>query len=130
MPHAALALVLALAVAAINLGELVYFSDGYLPHQILAILFWAVLPAPAAYWLANRLVRDARAAKVVCTGLGLALALGLLGAWDVVLGPGRDEPLNGLIVVSVPLYQNPLLVLTLLAAWLAQRWLKASSPAA
>ncbi|MET0432452.1 MAG: hypothetical protein ABWZ86_08245, partial [Hyphomicrobium sp.] len=58
MPYARLALFLAMLTAAIGLGELVYFSAGYLPRQWLPIILWAVVPAPLFYWLASRFVRS------------------------------------------------------------------------
>jgi hypothetical protein len=129
MPHAVIALVLALAVAAINLGELAYFSDGYLVQQYLPIFLWAVLPAAAVYWLGTRLLAAALPAKLLCAGLGVALTLGLFGAWDVFLGPGRDEPLSGLIVIAAPAYQNFVLLVALFVAWLVERRLRASANA-
>ena len=45
MPYARLALILAVLTAAIGLGELVYFSPGYLPRQWLPIILWAAVPA-------------------------------------------------------------------------------------
>jgi hypothetical protein len=129
MPHAAVALVLALATGAVNLAELVAFSDGYLPRQILLIALWAVLPALGVYWLGKRFIRSALPAKLLCGGLGLALALGAFGAWDVFLGPGRDEPLNGLIVVMVPTYQNLVLLVSFVASWLVEWRLRSSASA-
>jgi hypothetical protein len=108
MPYARLALFLAILTAAIGLGELVYFRAGYLPRQWLPIILWAAVPAPLFYWLASLVVRSVPAARIVCTALGLALALGAYGAWDVTLGPGRDESLSGLILIGVPVYQNAL----------------------
>ena len=82
MPYARLALLLAILTAAIGLGELVYFSAGYLPRQWLPIILWAAVPAPLFYRLASRVVRSVPAARIVCTALGLALAL---GAYDVTV---------------------------------------------
>lgn len=127
MPFSRLALVLASLIAAIGLAELVYFSAGYLPRQWLPIVLWAAVPALLACWLATRFVRSTVAAYVVCTALGLALALGAYGAWDVTLGPGRDESLNGLIVISVPAYQNAMLLIGLVLAWIVERRVRSAS---
>jgi len=110
MPYARLALLLAILTAAIGLGELVYFSAGYLPRQWLPIILWAAVPAPLFY-----------------TALGLALAIGAYGAWDVTLGPGRNESLSGLIVIGVPAYQNALFLAGLLIAWIVERRFKSAS---
>jgi hypothetical protein len=127
MPYARLALFLAILTAAIGLGELVYFRAGYLPRQWLPIILWAAVPAPLFYWLASLVVRSVPAARIVCTALGLALALGAYGAWDVTLGPGRDESLSGLILIGVPVYQNALFLAGLLIAWLVERRFKSAA---
>ena len=126
MPYARLALLLAILTAAIGLGELVYFSAGYLPRQWLPIILWAAVPAPLFYWLASRFVRSVPAARIICAALGLALALGAYGAW-VTLGPGRDESLSGLIVIGVPAYQNALFLAGLLIAWIVERRFRSAS---
>ncbi len=120
MPNSRLALALAFAAAAIGLAELVYFSSGYLPRQWGPILLWASLPPLAAYWIATRFVRSTPAAAIICVGFGMALALGAWGLWDVTLGRGRGESLSGLIVIGMPAYQNVILVISLLAAWITE----------
>jgi hypothetical protein len=60
-------------------------------------------------------------------GSGAALALGAYGAWDVTLGPGRDESLSGLILIGVPVYQNALFLAGLLIAWLVERRFKSAA---
>lgn len=79
MPFSRLALVLATLIAAIGVGELVYFSDGYLPRQWLVIALWVVVPVLFAYWLAIRFFRSTAAARIVCAAFALALALGVFG---------------------------------------------------
>jgi hypothetical protein len=113
--------VFAIAGAAIGLAELVYFSDGYLPRQWLPIALWAGLPMPMACWLGAKLTRTRLAARILAMGFGVALAFGIFGLWDVTLGPGQHESLNGLIVITVPAYQLAVLAVTLLATWLAGR---------
>lgn len=113
-----LAWVFAIAGAAIGLGELIYFADGYLPHQVAAIALWVGIPMPAAAWFGVRLVRSPAGARMLATGLGVALALGLFGLWDVTVGPGKDESLSGLIVITMPAYQIAFLASTLMALWL------------
>jgi hypothetical protein len=120
MPYGPLALLLAAAIAAVNLGELAWFSNGYLPRQMAAIALWAGLPAPVAYLLGARTLRSGWGARILIGAMALALGVGLFGAWDVLLGPGREEPLNGLIVVVAPTYQNAVLALGLVAAWIAE----------
>ena len=127
MPYSRLALILAVLTAAIGLGELVYFSAGYLPRQWLPIIIWAAVPALLFYWLASRFVRSVPAARIICTALGLALAIGAYGAWDVTLGPGRNESLSGLIVIGVPAYQNMLFLAGLLIAWIVERRFRSAS---
>lgn len=117
---------LGVSVAAINFAELIHFSSGYLPRQILAILLWAVLPAPFLAWLGVRFARSRTAATILCTALTIALAIGLFGAWDVFLGPGKDEPLSGLIVVVGPTAQNALLFIGAAGAFLLERFRPAS----
>jgi len=126
MPYARLALLLAILTAAIGLGELVYFSAGYLPRQWLPIILWAAVPAPLFYWLASRFVRSVPAARIICAALGLALALGAYGAW-VTLGPGRDESLSGLILSGVPVYQTALFLAGLFIAWIVERRFKSAA---
>lgn len=127
MPFSRFALVLATLIAAIGVGELVYFSDGYLPRQWLVIALWVVIPVLFAYWLAARFFRSTAAATIVCAALALALALGVFGAWDVTLGPGRNESLNGLVVVGVPAYQYALLAVSWVIAWIIDRRAKSAS---
>jgi hypothetical protein len=111
----------ALAGAAIGLFELYYFSSGYEPRQWLPIALWAGLPMPLTAWIGGKLARSHPAQRILTMGLGIALALGLFGLWDVTLGPGRNESLNGLIVVTMPAYQIALLAPTLMAMWLVGR---------
>jgi hypothetical protein len=120
-------LALAIATAAIGLAELVYFSSGYLPRQWGPILLWASLPPLAAYAVATLFVRSTPAAAIICVGLGMALALGAWGIWDVTLGPGRDESLSGLIVIAMPAYQSVILVISLLTAWITERRFRSAS---
>ena len=127
MPFSVLAVVLAAATAAVNMFELAWFGDGYLARQIAAIVAWAGLAAPAACLLGLKTIRTVPAALCVCAGLVLALLLGLYGAWNVLWGPGRDEPLRGLIVVTAPAYQNALLLASLLLAWLVEWRVRASA---
>jgi len=113
--------VFAIAGAAVGLFELYHFSDGYLPRQWLPIALWAGLPLPLAAWLGGKLVRSHPAQRILTMGLGMALALGLFGLWDVTLGPGKNESLNGLVVITIPAYQIALLAPTLMALWLIRR---------
>ena len=114
-----LARLFAVAGSLIALGELFYFSDGYLPRQLLLIALWAGGLMPLAYWIGKRLVKSARGAMVLTVGLGLAMGLGLFGFWDVIFGSGREESLAGLIVVVMPAYQLAILMVTLILVWLA-----------
>ena len=102
MPYSRLALVLAVLIAVIGVGELAYFSHGYLPRQWPPIVLWAAVPPLLAWWLATRFVRSRWGAFVICAALALALAFAAFGAWDVTLGPGRNESLGGLIVIMGP----------------------------
>jgi len=111
----------ALAGAAIGLFELYYFSDGYQPRQWLPIALWVGVPLPLAAWIGGKLSQTHPAQRILTMGLGVALALGLFGLWDVTLGPGKNESLNGLIVVTMPAYQIALLAPTLMAIWLVRR---------
>jgi hypothetical protein len=111
----------ALAGSAIGLFELYHFSDGYEPRQWLPIALWAGVPLPLAAWLGGKLVGTYRAQRILTVGLGIALALGLFGLWDVILGPGRNESLSGLVVITMPAYQIALLAPTLMTLWLVRR---------
>lgn len=111
----------ALAGSAIGLFELLHFSDGYEPRQWLPIALWAGAPLPLAAWLGGKLAGSHQAQRILTVGLGLALALGLFGLWDVTLGPGRNESLSGLVVITMPAYQIALLAPTLMTLWLVRR---------
>ena len=129
MPYRGLTLAFALAIAAINLGELLYFSPGYLPRQIGLIALWAGLPAPLVWFIGTRFIIKRQAARVLLGGLGIALALGAFGAWDVTIGPGRNESLSGLIVIMMPAYQNALILVSLIVAWIVERRIRSSASA-
>jgi hypothetical protein len=109
----------AFAGAFVGLAQLFYFSDGYLLRQLPVIALWAGATMPLAYWIGKLLVKTTRGARVLTAGLGLALALGIFGFWDVTLGSGREESLAGLIVIFMPAYQLAVLVVALVLAWLA-----------
>ena len=109
----------AIAGSIVALAELIHFSDGYLPRQLLPIALWAGGLMPLAYWVGKRLVKSARSAMVLTAGLGIALGLGLFGFWDVVFGSGREESLAGLIVIVMPAYQLAVLAVTLILVWIA-----------
>jgi hypothetical protein len=111
----------AFAGAAIGVFELYYFSGGYEPRQWLPIALWAGLPMPLTAWLGGKLAGTPQAQRILAMGLGVGLALGLFGLWDVTLGPGRNESLSGLVVITMPAYQIALLAPTLMAMWLVRR---------
>jgi hypothetical protein len=119
MFNLSLARLFAVTGSIVALAELVYFSDGFLPRQLLPIALWAGGLMPLAYWIGKRLVKSPRAAVVLTAGLGLALALGLFGFWDVTFGSGREESLAGLIVIVMPAYLLAVLTVTLILVWLA-----------
>jgi hypothetical protein len=118
MSNLSLARLFAIAGSIVALAELFYFSDGYLPRQLLPIALWAGALLPLAFWIGRRLAKSARAATVLAAGLGLALALGLFGFWDVTFGSGREESLAGLIVIVMPAYQLAVLTVTLILVWI------------
>ncbi len=66
-----LARLFAIAGSIVALAELAYFSDGYLPRQLLPIALWAGAMMPLAYWVGKRLVKGPRAAAVLTAGAGL-----------------------------------------------------------